>query len=35
MNITKICSKCNLEKPLDLFGNDKRVKSGKMSWCYH
>jgi hypothetical protein len=29
----KICANCKKEKPLDLFQNDKRLVSGKNSWC--
>lgn len=29
----KICSKCKIEKSLDSFGRDKRLKSGLFSWC--
>lgn len=29
----KICSKCNLEKSLDLFGNSKKARDGKKSAC--
>ena len=29
----KLCSKCKESKPLKLFGNDKRRKDGKKSWC--
>lgn len=29
----KLCTKCDAEKSLDLFGNDIRYKDGKRSWC--
>jgi 5-methylcytosine-specific restriction endonuclease McrA len=29
----KICHYCNIEKPLELFGNDKKAKDGKKSKC--
>jgi hypothetical protein len=31
--VTKICTKCKLEKSLDLFYNDNSKKSGKKSLC--
>lgn len=31
--MTKICSKCGIEKPLDKFYSDKSKKSGKASYC--
>lgn len=30
---TKICTKCNNEKPLSDFHNDKYTKDGKTAWC--
>ncbi len=33
MTNTKICTKCNLEKPLDEFNNRKNTKDGKRSDC--
>lgn len=30
---TKTCTLCKLEKPLNEFGNLKRGKKGKNSWC--
>lgn len=29
----KVCTKCSEWKSLGLFGNDKRVRDGKRSWC--
>ena len=29
----KICTQCKIEKPLDLFQKDKRLRSGISSWC--
>lgn len=31
--LTKVCSKCRLEKPLEDFGFSKQSKDGKNSWC--
>lgn len=33
MTESKICSKCSIDKPLELFGKDSRVKSGYESRC--
>ncbi len=30
---TKVCSKCHVEKPLDAFNRQKRVKDGRQSRC--
>lgn len=30
---SKECTKCNVTKPLDLYGNCKTTKDGKQSWC--
>jgi superfamily II helicase len=32
-DIGKTCSKCNVNKPLDCFNNDKSKKDGKTSNC--
>lgn len=29
----KVCTKCNIEKTLELFSNSKNIKDGKYSWC--
>jgi|688.fasta_scaffold378885_2 hypothetical protein len=29
----KVCSKCNIEKPLIEYGLDKKAKDKKSSWC--
>lgn len=31
--MTKVCSVCKIEKPLEEFSKDKRKKSGRGSWC--
>ena len=31
--MNRVCTKCNEEKSLDLFMNDKRRPEGKSSWC--
>lgn len=30
---TKVCSKCGIEKPLNEFGKEKRLKHGLRCWC--
>ena len=32
-NTGKKCTKCNINKPLDCFNNDKSKKDGKTSHC--
>ena len=31
--MTKKCTRCNIEKPLDMFGNEQKGKHGKRSKC--
>ena len=32
-SITKKCTRCKVEKPLDAFGKERRNKDAKKSWC--